>query len=114
MTITSLPVIVAPMIQGNIVEYIDQQKIICAVILQEQKDKLKLLSENNREINFSKNRLSHISPVCLDTSLSRDLLASQLKQLSQSRKKLSETINIKELWEILNEENGDIDISTMT
>jgi len=114
LTITSLPVIVAPMIQGNIVEYIDQQKIICAVILQEQKDKLKLLSENNREINFSKNRLSHISPVCLDTSLSRDLLASQLKQLSQSRKKLSETINIKELWEILNEETGDIDISTMT
>ena len=102
------------MIKGNIVEYIDQQKIICAVILQEQKDKLKLLSENNREINFSKNRLSHISPVCLDTSLSRDLIVSQLKQLSQSRKKLSETINIKELWEILNQETGDIDISTMT
>lgn len=114
MTITGLPVIVATMIKGNIVEYIDQQKIICAVILQEQKEKLKLLSENNREINFSKSRLSHISPVCLDTSLSRDLIVSQLKQLSQNRKKLSETIDIKELWEILNEETGDIDISTMT
>jgi len=114
LTITGLPVIVATMIKGNIVEYIDQQKIICAVILQEQKEKLKLLSENNREINFSKSRLSHISPVCLDTSLSRDLIVSQLKQLSQNRKKLSETIDIKELWEILNEETGDIDISTMT
>jgi len=114
LTRTTLPVIVAVMIKGNIVEYIDQQKIICAVILQVQKDKLKLLNENNREISFSKNRLSHISPVCLDISISRDFIASQLKKLSLNRKTLSETINIKELWDILHEESGDIDISTMT
>ncbi len=114
MTIPPLPAIVGIMIKDNIVEYIEQQKIICAVILQEQKDKLKLLNENNREVNFSKNRLSHISQVCLDTSISRDSIVTQLKQMSQNRKKLSEAINIKELWEILNEESGDIDISTMT
>ncbi|RLB92865.1 MAG: ribonuclease II [Deltaproteobacteria bacterium] len=102
------------MIKENIVEYIEQQKIICAVILQEQKDKLKLLNENDREVNFSRNRLSHISQVRLDTSISRNFIVTQLKQLSQNRKKLSEAINIKELWEILNEESGDIDISTMT
>ena len=102
------------MIKENIVEYIEQQKIICAVILQVQKNKLQLLNENNREISLSENRLSHISSVCLDTSLSRDFIVSQLKQLSQNRKKLSQTINIKELWEILHEESGDIDLSAMT
>ena len=114
MTTSPHPAIVGIMIKENVVEYIEQQKIICAVILQEQKDKLKLLNENDREVSFSKSRLSHISPVCLDTSISRDFIVTQLKQLSQNRKKLSEAINIQELWEILNEESGDIDISTMT
>ncbi|MBW2654197.1 MAG: RNB domain-containing ribonuclease [Deltaproteobacteria bacterium] len=102
------------MIKGSIVEYIDQQKIICAVILQEIKGKLRLLNENNREVNFSKNRLSHISSVCLDSELARDTIVTQLKQLAQNRKELSETIDIKELWEILHEESEDIDIETMT
>ncbi|MCK5163032.1 MAG: RNB domain-containing ribonuclease [Desulfobacula sp.] len=102
------------MIKGCIVEYIDQQKIIAAAILQEKKGKLRLLNENNREVNFSEKRLSHISQVCLDTSVARDSIVAQLKQLSQNRKKLSETINIKELWEILHEESEDIDIPTMT
>ena len=102
------------MIKGSIVEYIDQQKIICAVILQETKGKLRLLNENNREVNFSEKRLSHISQVCLADSASRDLIVTQLKQLTQNRKNLSETINIQELWEILHEESEDIDIETMT
>ncbi|MBU8909664.1 MAG: RNB domain-containing ribonuclease [Desulfobacterales bacterium] len=102
------------MIIGNVVEYIDQQKIICAVILQETKGKLKLLNENNREVNFSEKRLSHMSQVCLDTSVSRVSIVTLLKQLTQNRKNLSETINIKELWEILHEESEDIDIETMT
>ncbi len=99
---------------GNIVEYIDQQKIVSAVILQEKQGKLRLLNEYNREVNFSENRLSHISQIRLDTTLSRESIVNHLKQLTENRKKLSETINIQELWEILHEESEDIELSTMT
>ena len=99
---------------GNIVEYIDQQKIVSAVILQEKQGKLRLLNEHNREVSFSENRLSHISQARLDTTLSRDSIVTQLKQLTENRKKLSETIDIRELWEILHEESEDIELSTMT
>ncbi len=102
------------MIKGSIVEYIDQQKIISAVILQEKKGRLRLLNENNWEVNFSENRLSHVSQVRLDTSVARDSIVNQLKQLTQNRIKLSESIDIKELWEVLHEESEDIDVSTMT
>ncbi|MDA8136104.1 MAG: RNB domain-containing ribonuclease, partial [Desulfobacteraceae bacterium] len=95
-------------------EYIDQQKIISAVILQEKQGKLRLLNEYNREVHFSENRLSHISQLRLDTTLSRDFIVTQLKQLTETRKRLSETINIRELWEILHEESEDIELSTMT
>jgi len=114
LTIHPLTAIVKIMKKGNIVEYIDQQKIICAVILQEKNGKLKLLNENNREVSFSEKRLSHISEVCLDTSIARDTIAAHLKELALTRQKLSQAIDIKELWEILNEESDDIDIPTMT
>jgi len=108
------PDIVFFMTNGNIVEYIDQQKIIAAVILQEKKGRLKLLNENNREVNSNEKRLSHISRVCMDTSVSRDSLVKELKSLAQNRINLSQSIDIKELWELLHEESGEIDIPTMT
>ncbi len=102
------------MIRGNIVEYIDQQRIIAAVVLQEKKGRLRLINENNREVNFSEKRLSHISKGCLDTSIARESIANQLKKLAQDRDNLSKTINILELWELFHEEPEDIDISAMT
>ncbi|THB80681.1 MAG: RNB domain-containing ribonuclease [Desulfobacteraceae bacterium] len=99
---------------GHIVEYIDQQKIIAAVILQENKGKLRLLTENNREISLSEKRLSHVSQSRLDPSLPRNSLVSELKQSAQTRRELSLRIDINELWEILHEENQTIDVETMT
>jgi exoribonuclease II len=99
---------------GTIVEYIDQQKIITAVIVSEKNDKLKLLNENSREVGLSEKRLSHVSPVCLDINQPRHILINHLKSAAQNRKELSEQIDIPEIWEILHEEPGDIDISAMT
>ncbi len=99
---------------GAIVEYIDQQKIISAVILSEKKGKLRLLNENSREVNFSEKRLSHVSRTCLDMNLSKSSMVSQLKVVAANRRKLSSLINIRELWEILHDEPGEIDISAMT
>jgi len=99
---------------GSIVEYIDQQKIVSAVILSEKKGKLRLLNENSREVIFSEKRLSHISQLSLDTALSRTALVNHLKQVTESRKRLSETIDIRELWEILHDEPQGIDMEAMT
>ena len=99
---------------GSIVEYIDQQKIISAVILSEVKGKLRLLNENSREVNFSEKRLSHVSQLSLDIAQSRIALVNHLKQVTENRKKLSESIDIQDLWEILHGETDEIDISAMT
>lgn len=99
---------------GNIVEYIDQQKIVCAVVTQFKKQRLKLLTENNREINLSASRVSHCSRNGLDMSATRDFLVKTLKETSISRRELSTIINIKELWELLHEDGDPIDLETMT
>ncbi len=102
------------MITGSIVEYIDQQRIISAVILHEKSGKLRLLNENSREINLSEKRLSHVSKDCIDTTVAQNGIINQLKLLAENRKALSQTINIKELWEILQDESDEIDLPTMT
>jgi exoribonuclease-2 len=99
---------------GCIVEYIDQQKIVSAVILSEKKGKLRLLNENSREVNFSEKRLAHISQMRLDTDLSKTALVNHLKQATETRKRLAETIDIRELWEILHGEPEGIDMDAMT
>ncbi len=97
-----------------IVEYIDQQKIICAVVLQVKKQRLRLLNENNREVNLTAGRLCHISRDHLDISSPRDFLVKALKAKSNKRRELTEQIDIKELWEILHEEGEEIELESMT
>jgi exoribonuclease-2 len=99
---------------GNVVEYIDQQKIMCAVVLEIKKLRLRLLTEHNREVKLSVNRLSHKGNHHLDLTIGRDRLVDALKKIASRRKALIADIDIKEIWEIFNSEREWIDLATMT
>ena len=99
---------------GIVVEYIDRQAIMCAVVLEVKKQRLRLLTETNREVNFSENRLSHGCKLSLNPSIGRDKLVEALKEIANRRKILMTRIDIKELWEVLNTEKEWIDLATMT
>ena len=99
---------------GNIVEYIDRQKILCAVVLEINDQRLHLLSENSREVALSSQRLSHTSNMHLDLSMGRDGMAKALKEVANRRNALSDQIDIRSLWEVLNTEQVWIDLATMT
>ena len=98
----------------DIVEYIDRQKILCAVVMEVKGNRLRLLTETNREVNLSTNRLLHKSKKNLDLSSGRDNLINALREISAYRKKLAQGIDIKGVWEILNTEQEWIDVETMT
>ncbi len=99
---------------GNIVEFIDRQKIKCAVILEIKKLRLRLLTEANCEVRLSADRLSHRCNRHLDLSLSREKLVATLREVSSRRKSLIDHVDVKELWEVLNSEQEWIDLETMT
>ena len=114
MTSPGSVVMVNFMESGSIVEYIDRQKIMCAVVLEVKNQRLRLLTENNREVNLSSNRLLHKDKIRLDLTLGRDQMVDALKQVVQKRQKLIENIDIRDLWEVLNSEQNWIDLATMT
>ncbi len=114
MTSAGSVVIVIFMKSGSIVEYIDRQKIMCAVVLEVKNQRLRLLTENNREVNLSHRRLLHKDKTRLDLTLGRDQMANALKQVAQKRQELIKNIDIRDLWEVLNSEQDWIDLATMT
>jgi exoribonuclease-2 len=99
---------------GNIVEYIDKQKIICAVVLEVKNMRLRLLTETNREINMPSSRLLPCSEYKVDLTMGRDNLVSTLKLLASKRNSLLKDVDLVELWEVLNTEQEWIDLGTMT
>jgi exoribonuclease II len=99
---------------GEIVEYIENNKIICSLVMESGNQKLKLLTENNREVKVSAQRLSHRGNTKLPLIADRNRMATSLKNLSAARQAIAETIQVQELWEILNQEEDWIDLEIMT
>ncbi|MGD2029026.1 MAG: RNB domain-containing ribonuclease [Desulfobacterales bacterium] len=99
---------------GTVVEYIDSKRIICAVVLEVKNQRLRLLTETNREVNLSASRLSHKCNIRLDLSILRSTMVHALKEIASRRNALRAHVNIKELWEVLNTEQEWIDLDTMT
>lgn len=99
---------------GKIVEYIDTQKIICAVVVESKKQRLRLITETNREVNLSEKRLVHQGNQSVDLSKGRNHTVKAIKEISDYRSALIDSIDIRELWDILNTEQEWIDLETMT
>ena len=99
---------------GSVIEYIDKQRILCAVVLEVKKQKLCLLTENNREVSLSPGRIAHRSNTSLDVTQGRDRMVDMLKTLATRRNDLRRMIDLRELWEVLNSEQEWIDLPTMT
>ncbi len=99
---------------GNVVEFIDTQKIICGVVLDKKNLRLRLLTEHNREVMISLTRLCLKTDQSLDINMGRDKLVTTLKKIAGHRRTLSEQIDIQSLWQVLNSEQEWIDLLTMT
>ena len=98
---------------GHVLEFIDRQRIMCAVVLEVKKERLRVLTENNREVKITPARLAHRSTVRLDPTSSRLRLVEAMRTIVERRRALSDHIDVKTLWEVLNEDPVWIDLATM-
>ncbi|MFH1757416.1 MAG: ribonuclease catalytic domain-containing protein [Pseudomonadota bacterium] len=99
---------------GKVVAFFEQKKILCAVCLEVKENKYYLLSEENREVTLSPNRIAHVSFQILKASLPRDTLVEQLKMIVERQRALMASLAIKELWELVNGEGRGFGLSELT
>ena len=98
---------------GEIVEYIDDNKIVCAVVLEGGNQKLRLFTEHNREVRVAAQRLSLRGGPPLAICADRQRMVASLKELAERRNAIAKDVEIQTLWEILNQEASWIDLETM-
>lgn len=94
---------------GSIVEYIDQSRFICTVCLQDKGSRLHLLTPANREVNLSPKRTLLISGARIDVGQPRDQVLQKLQRIERLRIALKEEIDVKEMWELIRDEEDIFD-----
>lgn len=94
---------------GKIIEFIDQGKIHCTICIQDKGNKFHLLTPLNQQLNISPKRALLISNSSIDIRSSREEILYRLKQIDQLRDELKKDICVKDLWELIRDENESFD-----
>lgn len=89
---------------GNIVEYIDGGKFICALITSISDKRVHLINQNGREISLPQSRIVTLSQHRHPHDTTREEQIQLLKSVAERRASLSQATNLEELWEVINEE----------
>ena len=85
---------------GNIVEYVEQSKFICAVVVETAANRLRIFNQNGRELNLPAARVIHSSSQILPAGLSRDQQRRHLQEADQRRRELAEQVETEMVWQL--------------
>jgi len=90
---------------GKIIEYVEHGKFICAVVLEQNNKRLRLLNQNGREVNLPGARVVHQSSSKLPTGLSRDEMTKTALEADQQRRSTKLPVPLVDVWQLAIEEN---------
>ena len=94
-------------LDGRIVEYLENGKFICALVFEDNGNRLRLLNQNSRELNLPQNRVVHLNKERIPAKLSREDIISTLQETAKKREELAQSIFLNEIWELVSEKPED-------
>ncbi len=86
--------------KGRIAEYLDNGKFLCAVVLDEAGNRLRLLNQNGRELSLARNRVIHLSRTALPADGGRQAWLRDLTAANTKRQELISEIDLQQIWEL--------------
>lgn len=90
---------------GSIVEFFEDKRLLCGIVLERKGERLHVLAQTSRELTLPPKRLLHVGPVHPLDRLNRQEVLKILEQTASKREALKAAINLEELWELLAQEN---------
>jgi len=93
-------------VAGKLIEYLDNGKFICALVVESQPKRLRLINQNGREVNLPISRVIHSSSQTHPLIAGREGLTKQLRETTEKRCSLMKEINLQEVWELTAEEGS--------
>ncbi len=98
---------------GDIVEFFEDKRIFCGVVLELKGERLHVLTQTSREMTLTPKRVLHVGPRLPVATLSRQELLKHLEATAQQREGLKEAINLEDLWELLAAEDQTVSVAEM-
>jgi len=90
---------------GYLVEFFDQRRILCGIVLELKGERLHVLAQTNREMTLARKRVLHASPSRISPQLPRQQLLDVLEKTARKRETLKDSIHLEEVWELLAQED---------
>lgn len=100
-------------VNNQVVEFIENQRFICAVCIGQKGARFHLVTYTGREINLSRSRLIHSSGQVISWH-NRDQVVSELSEINNRRNKLAEIPDLLELWELIVDEQVSWTVNDLT
>lgn len=99
----------------DIVDYYDNRRISCGVVLEQDDKRLRVLNERGQEAKISLNRvLNRGRDPSFPSTGSRDELVERLQELSDTRERIKDEIDLAELWEVVGEEASEMCVDELS
>ena len=89
---------------GSLIEYIESGLFYCGLVISAADKKVRLLSQNGREINLPESRILCASRQLHPLAANREELVAGMQQTAAKRKALAAEIALDELWEVVHPE----------
>lgn len=93
-------------VAGKLIEYLDNGKFVCALVVESQLKRLRLINQNGRELNLPVSRVIHCSNQTHPVSENREILTKQLREAFEKRCSLMNNVNLQEVWEVISEDSS--------
>ncbi len=98
---------------GDIVEFFEEKRILCGVVMDLKGERLHVLTQTSREMTLTPKRVLHQGPRLPIADLSRQELLHQLEDTARKREILKGDINLEDLWELLASEEQAVSVAEM-
>jgi exoribonuclease-2 len=98
---------------GDIVEFFEEKRIFCAVVLDLKGERLQVLSQSSREMTVAPKRILQAGPRLAIAELSRQELLNRLEETARLREALKAEVDLEELWELLAAEDQTVTVQEM-
>ncbi|MCK5229765.1 MAG: ribonuclease R, partial [Desulfobulbaceae bacterium] len=95
-------------LKGRVIEYIDNGRFICGIVIEESGKRVRILNQNGREVNLPLARAMHKSLESHSVDKPREDLSNLLKSTAEKRQQMMRMINLEEIWELAIEENDSL------
>ncbi len=90
---------------GSIVEFFEEKRLLCGVVLELKGERLHVLSQNGRELTLTPKRLLYAGPSLPLGRMNRQDLLKRLEETAARRESLKAAINLEDLWDLLARED---------